>query len=222
MVRKTVFTPGEYYHVYNRGVDKRIIFERDSDYHRFATLLYLCNGKNPVNFWLLRQLQGPTLQLETVVRGDPLIAIGAYCLMPNHFHVLIRETSENGITNFMRKLATAYTMYFNISRERSGALFQGRFKATHADSDEYLKYLFSYIHLNPVGSTHDSQDRSEKFLASYPYSSYPDYLGIKREFTSILTPSEFPDYFPNKQDLQECIREWIAYREGFPGQDHSL
>ena len=155
MSRNIIFSEGEFYHLYNRGVDKRIVFENDSDYKRFALLLYLCNYKTAVRFDFLPNWKGPTSpELVKAVfgtdRGLPIVAIGAYCFMPNHFHILVREITEGGVSSFMQKLNTAYTMYFNNSRRRTGALFQGRFKAKHAHSDVYLKYLVSYIHLNPA------------------------------------------------------------------------
>src|SRR5690606_36166474 len=83
-------------------------------------------------------------------RGKTLVEIGAYCLMPNHFHILLKSKEDDGISKFMNKLGTSYSMYFNRRYERTGILFQGRYKAKHVESDEYLKYLFSYSHLNPI------------------------------------------------------------------------
>ncbi len=216
MNRKITFSKGEYYHIYNRGVDKRTIFERELDYNRFMILLYLCNGTQPVNLWLIKSLKGGTLQsrLNEIDRGSPLVALGTYALMPNHFHILAREIRHNGITSFMRKLTTAYTMYFNVSRERDGALFQGTFKARHASSDQYLKHLFAYIHLNPSALTKENKYR---FLKTYEYSSYPDYLNTTRAWNSILTTSEFPDYFPKPEDMERMIKEWISIESGLEG-----
>src|SRR3989338_5014391 len=151
MSRKVSFAEGEFYHLYNRGVDRRIVFENESDKKRFVLLLYLCNGKIPFRFDRLPEWKGTTsLELIKAALSEnvdsPIVAIGAYCLMPNHFHLLVREMTENGTSKFMHRLSTAYTMYFNVGRKRSGALFQGRFKAEHAKNDRYLKYLFSYIH----------------------------------------------------------------------------
>src|SRR3989344_2009952 len=127
MARTFAFAPGEFYHIYNRGTDKRNIFTSRADRDRFLALLYLANQDEPVDL----KLQGSTL-LEIVERsGMPLVEIAAYCLMPNHFHLLVRELEEGGISKFMQKLTTGYTMFFNKKYERSGSLFQGRFKATH-------------------------------------------------------------------------------------------
>lgn len=210
MSRRIQFAVDEYYHIYNRGADKRTIFESPQDYRRFLVLLYLCNGEEPVDIWLTKELKGETFQLKDVDRGVPLIAIGAYCLMLNHFHLLVREATPGGVTRFMRKLGTAYTMYFNATRQRTGALFQGAFKAKHADSDTYLKYLFAYIHLNPPNPT------------SYQCSSYTDYSGQARDLGSILSISSFPEYFPTPASFQACIHDWIAIRSQLEASEMDL
>ncbi len=145
MARKIKLAIGEYYHIYNRGVDKRDVFMDEDDYKRFTFLLFICNSDKSIEVRNYIKNGG-----ETSVRSNTIVDIGAYCLMPNHFHLLIREKTENGISKFIQKVSTAYTMYFNQKMDRSGALFQGVFKSKHIDSDEYLKYMFSYIHLNPI------------------------------------------------------------------------
>lgn len=226
MARSITFSENEFYHLYNRGVDKRTVFESDSDQKRFALLLYLCNGNTPVRFENLPFWKGPTSSelIKTVFSEKTdtrIVALGAYCLMPNHFHLLAREITKGGISIFMHKLSTAYTMYFNNSRKRAGSLFQGPFKAKHANSDGYLKYLFSYIHLNPVKLTEpnwkergiQNLQKAEKFLLSYPYSSFLDYLGVKREFAKILNREQFPDYFSTKVNFTRCVRNWLTYKD---------
>ena len=140
MTRNVKLAPGEFYHLYNRGTEKRNIFQLETDYERFLTLLYLCNGENVVQL----KLQGRTLsEVDRTNDRNQLIHICSYCLMPNHFHLLVQEKEEGGISRFMQKVTTGYTMYFNERHGRSGGLFQGRFKATHANNDRYLKYLIS-------------------------------------------------------------------------------
>jgi putative transposase len=223
MSRKLTFSIGEFYHVYNRGVDKRIIFENDSDYKRFALLLYLCNNTEPVQFDHLPNWRGLTSpELISAVfdkkHTKQLVDIGTYCLMPNHFHLLLHEISEKGISTFMQKLSTAYTMYFNAQRERTGSLFQGTFKAEHVDSDRYLKYLFSYINLNPVKIIDSDwkekgvidMKKVKKYLLTYPYSSYMDFVGIDRMFSKILKIKSFPPYFNTFKDFEKNVHEWLS------------
>lgn len=213
-VRKNVISIDEFYHLYSRGVDKRIIFLDDNDRKRFVRLLFLCNGSKPLVY---KTIQG--LPLDKIDVGDKLVAIGAYALMPNHFHLLIKEITENGVVKFMSKLLTSYSMYFNKKYERNGTLFGSEFKSEHLDSDEYLKYIFAYIHLNPVKIIYPKwRDGGEfdlvkikEFLAEYEFSSYKDYIGIKRESGIILNKNVFPDYFTNEGDFESYINEWINF-----------
>ena len=143
-LRKISFAVGEYYHIYNRGNSKQIIFHDSDDYHRFLKLMFLSNGKE--NF----KMCSVGNEIYNFDRGEQSVDIGAYCLMPNHFHILLTQTNSGDVSKFMHKLTTGYSMYYNNKYERTGALFEGKFKSEHANNDRYLKYLFSYIHLNPV------------------------------------------------------------------------
>ena len=150
-MRKINFTEGEYYHIYNRGVDKRTIFSSNSEYNRFLGYLYLLNTQGSVKAEAIfsgRKNNGKSI--FSIKIEDQLVAIGAYCLMPNHFHILVTPLVDGGVSKFMQRLQTAYTMYFNEKHKRSGSLLQGTYKAQHVDKDQYLKYLFAYIHLNPA------------------------------------------------------------------------
>jgi len=218
MSRNITIAPGEFYHLYNRGTEKRNIFSTQRDYDRFVSMLYISNGSTPVHL----QIQGLTLnELFSVERGEPLVDIGAYCLMPNHFHLLVRENKEGGVGKFMQKLTTGYTMYFNKRHERTGSLFQGTYKSTHADEDRYLSYLISYIHLNPVKLIEPKwketgiadRKRSKMHLEQYDYSSYLDYLGRERAENAIINKEAFPEYFETPSDFKKCIEEWLSYEE---------
>jgi len=216
MARTFSFATGEFYHLYNRGTEKRNIFTSRADRDRFLALLYLANQIGATDL----KLQGRTL-LEIVGErdGTPLVEIVAYCLMPNHFHLLVRELEDGGISKFMQKLTTGYTMYFNKWHERSGALFQGKFKATHVSDDRYMRYLISYIHLNPVkliepkwketGIT--DKMHAERYLEEYAQSSYLDYLGKKRLENKILTREALPEYFSSGADFKIFVTEWLTY-----------
>lgn len=214
MNRKITFTEGEFYHVYNRGADKRIIFNSDKDKDRFQRLLYIANGERP---FLSERI--PASQSYEFERGEALVDIGAYCLMQNHFHLLLRERIPGGITMFMRKLSTAYTMYFNKRYDRTGVLFEGAFKATHADTDRYLKYLFAYIHLNPVKFIDPKWKEdgvkdpiaTQVYLNDYPHSSYIDYKAKMRSAAKILNKREFPNFFEDAKDFNIFIDEWLNF-----------
>jgi len=210
-LRKVNFASGEYYHLYNRGVEKKNIFLNDSDYKKFIYLMYICNTTRSI---VLRDIS------ENFDRKETIIEIGAYCLMKNHFHILIRERSEGGVTAFMRKLLTAYSMYFNIKYKRTGKLWQGVFQSSHIDSDKYLKYLYSYIHLNPAkyvdlkwkeNINHNSQ-KLFNFTIAYKYSSLMIYLNYAKGYASkILTPTAFPAYFKDPMEHKRQLLEWLNF-----------
>lgn len=214
-IRKVDFSIGEYYHLYNRGNSKQKIFLDDEDYNHFIKLLYLCNSRKSITF---RDISKNTYDFD---REETLVYIGAYCLIPNHFHLLIKEKVENGISKFMQKVSTAYSMYFNKKYKRTGGLFEGKFKSQHLGIDRYLKYIFSYIHLNPIKLIEPKWKEigiknikdAIAYLKTYQYSSYLDYLAEDRLRSKILDKKEFPEYFPSKNFFEKEIFEWLSYNE---------
>lgn len=218
MSRNIELSINEFYHLYNRGTDKRVVFADTEDYERFIALLYLANSTTPVH---VSNYQGLTLmELLSIEKNETLVDIGAYCLMPNHFHILVREKTENGISMFMQKIMTGYTMYFNKKHKRTGALFGGTFKAQHVVRDEHLKYLFAYIHLNPVKLIDlkwkkngiSDLGKSEAYLRNYQYSSYLDYLGHNRKEKLILTKKAFPEYFETHTAFRKFVSWWLDFK----------
>lgn len=160
-----------YYHIYNRGVEKRITFQEEKDYLRFLETLDFYR-KSP-QLMKLSDFRRTKTNIKPVDGQVELVKILSYCLMPNHFHLLIKQELEGGISTFFRKISDSYTRYFNTKYKRVGSLFQGVFKAKLIESDEYLLQLSKYIHrnLSPL----------EKWEArSYPYSSYSYYLSGKK------------------------------------------
>ena len=216
-LRKIKFVQGEYYHLYNRGNDKKVIFKDKEDYEHFIGLMYACNQTENFKADNLQKDQG----LFNVKRKNTLVSIGAYCLMPNHFHILIIQAENEGISKFMKKLLTAYVMYFNKKYDRTGSLFEGKFKAEHARNDRYLKYLYSYIHLNPVKLINTNwkeegiKDKNVilEYLNKYKYSSYLDYIGENRVQNKVLNINSFPQYFSTKKSFNKEIFEWLSYKD---------
>ncbi len=156
-----IYEPGAYYHVYNRGVDKGLVFREGKDYKTFLSFL---------KFYLT--LQGESLQVSPSKKlknyfGE--IELLCYCLMPNHFHLFVKQNSEHGIDHFMRSLLTKYVRYFNSHYQRIGPLFQGPYKAVKILTEYQFIYLSKYIHRNPY-------KESPRSLQDYPYSSYRNYL----------------------------------------------
>ena len=216
-MRRLTFSEDEYYHLYNRGVDKRVVFGRTDEYRRFKAYLYLLNTVESIRpADILEIYRGDSI--FSVERDSPLVALGAYCLMPNHIHLFATPLVDGGISRYMHRVQTAYTMFFNERHERSGALFQGTFKAEHVDRDAYAKYLFSYIHLNPAKLVEPSWKefgvrdfrKVRKFVREYPYSSLGEYLSGKHIITA---PSKFPDYFSEARALDDHIDFWLRFRD---------
>jgi putative transposase len=214
-IRKVAFVTEEFYHIYNRGNSKQKIFLDTKDYQRFVDLLCAVNREEKFNF--ADSIKGiSTYEKDS---ENPLVAIGAYCLMSSHFHILLTPLTENGVSKFMQKLSTAYVMYFNQKYKRTGALFEGKFKSQHAGEDRYLKYLFSYIHLNPIKLIQKdwkekgikNKNEAIKFLSEYGYSSFLDYVEVTRLQNKILNQKPFPSYFFNKKDFLKEIFEWISF-----------
>lgn len=212
MQRPTPLVNDYYYHIFNRGVNKTSIFFDDGDRIQFVHDLYEFNDSNPAPDSRHKRLRGKTAEIRI---REPLVDIVAWCLMPNHFHLLLRQKSDNGITRFMHKLGTGFTMYMNEKHERSGYLFQGPFKSALIDSDSYLLHITRYIHLNPVDLVEAGwedkgiQDWNQvnKFLTKYRWSSYPDWIGLKN-FPSIINLSSMQGLFRSPADYQEFMRSW--------------
>ncbi|MFA5838646.1 MAG: transposase [Candidatus Paceibacterota bacterium] len=208
-LRKQSFAIDEYYHLYNRGTEKRIIFSDKEDYEHFLFLMYICNTTKSIE---LRNIG------KNFDRGETIIDIGTYCLMPNHFHILVREKEESGISRYMHKLMTSYSMYFNKKYERTGKLYEGTFKSNYVSSDEYLKYLYSYIHLNPAKLIDKNWKENKtkntirllNYIFSYPYSSLKEYLNLKFRITK---PSKFPVYFKKPNEHKKELFEWLNFGE---------
>lgn len=166
MVINPPFVTGSYYHIYNRGVEKRNIFIGRRDYQQFLLAMDFYR-KNPLPAKLSDFKRGIE-KIKKVENQIDLVQFFSYCLMPNHFHFLIKQTTDGGITHFIRKFANSYTRYFNTKYDRIGPLFQGTFKAKIIENDEYLLQVSKYIHRNPL--------KLNSSLHSYPYSSYKHYL----------------------------------------------
>lgn len=219
MLRKDPFITGEYYHIYNRGIDKRDIFKLERDYERFMMLLYIANSKDVLKLDnLINNLHKDYGQIMILDRGEPLVSIGAWCLMTNHFHLLIRQEVDGGITKFMRKVGVGYSMFFNIKYQRHGSLFGGLFKSKCIKTDDnYMRQLFAYIHLNSLdiefsewekGSVYDNTKMKE-FLKEYRYSSYQDHIGVERIESNILNRGAFPDYFQEQQSFEKFLENYL-------------
>lgn len=210
----------EYYHLYNRGNGKNDIFLDNEDYDRFLKLLYICNSEKSFKF--RDSIVEQKIDAWDFERGEPLVEICAWVLMPNHFHILLTSHRSdlwrngiNPITEFMRKLSTAYVMYFNKKYKRTGSLFEGKYKSKHVGEDNYFNYLFAYIHLNPVKLIQidwkekgiKNKDKAISFIKNFKYSSLQDFSNIYRKEIKIIKKDFFPDFF--EYHNMEEIFDWI-------------
>ena len=226
--RKVPLADGEYYHIYNRGNSKQKIFLSKEDYLYFVKLLYCCNTYKGFNFREDIIKQG--IEAFDFDREETIVSMGAWVLMPNHFHVYLttspksdlwREIEKSRISEFMRKVSTAYAKYFNAKYSRTGGLFEGKFKSVHLETDNQAKYLFSYIHLNPIKLIDSKwkQDgikdvkKSLEFLQKYKWSSYLDHINNDRNESKILDIENFLDYFSSLKDFNKEILGWLKYKD---------
>ena len=215
--RNDPFIVGEWYHCYNRSIEKRTSFEDLQDYNRFLELLYLANDELP-----LRRNDIGILKFEEILnipRGKKLVAIGAFCLMPNYFDLVLNEVSEGGITTFMRKMGTAYTLYFNARHERVGNLFLKPFQSRHVSTNRSLQHLINYVHSNPTilyepewKTNHvvDPQYLEERLVA-YPYSSLGAHMGTSTS-TSAILDAQIRSIVRTVPLLQKMLQEARQYR----------
>ena len=201
----------EFYHLAGRGVDKRSIVIDDSDRLRFLHNLWAFNDvQDSQNFKL------PGRRDEQISRS-PLVHIHAFCLMLNHYHLLVSEVVENGISLFMKKLNMGYTKYFNERHERSGALWQGKYRKIQVAREAHFLYIPYYIHLNPLdyvmpewrqGGVRDVPAALDH-LAAYRWSSHLDYLGEKN-FPSIIAGGELQAMLNDRTDYERTIAAMIS------------
>ncbi len=202
-MRKEKIITREHYHVFNRGVDKREIFMEEDDLCRFYQSMMEFNVIDPIGsiyekiFYADKPPKTKTKKLVNFI---------SYCLNPNHFHFILEQLVDNGISRFMHRLSCGYTNYFNEKYNRSGALFQGRFKAKHVDSNEYLLYLSAYVNLNNEVHQLGRPDSKNKIK-----SSWKEYATHKKSFCEkgiILNQfNQIKDYNSFAKDALELMVE---------------
>lgn len=214
-MRKVKFTDGEYYHIYNRGVDKRDIFLDEGDYLRFLTSMRDFNNNSTHDQRVYIKNNGEKTELSSdaselssvndlrffIASLPNLVDIICYCFNPNHFHLLLKQLADIGIEKFMHKLGSGYTNFFNIKYKRSGSLFQGSFKAIEIDSNEDLLWVFAYVNANAQihGLTKDA--------ANYKWCSYPEYLGLNTE--NFCHKNIICEQFKNKDQFKKFMNDCV-------------
>ncbi|KKU70587.1 MAG: hypothetical protein UX94_C0004G0051 [Parcubacteria group bacterium GW2011_GWA2_47_21] len=199
-MRKPVIAPGEIYHILNRGTDLKPIFLDERDFVRFLYLVLHAQSSLPLNntvrsvahYALSRQFSRRASRVNEIVAKRVVTLIG-FCLMPNHFHLIVREEKEGGMANYLHRIQNAYVKYFNTKYRRTGHLFQGAYKAVRVESNTQLLHLSAYVHKNPRGLK-----EWRAALPDYPYGSFTDYIKENR-FGDLLDTEIISSQFKNKK-----------------------
>ena len=211
-LRRTPLVTGEYHHILNRGVNKIPILQQKKDYDRFTTtLLFYQTLFSAMRFSIfLTQSSQKRKEFWQKTSSENQIEIVAYCLMPNHFHLLLKQTKNAGIENFLQRVAGSCSHYFNTKYKRKGPLFEGRFQAIRIESDEQLLHLSRYIHLNPYSGY---VVKTLRQLEDYPYSSFPEYIEKKEVeacnkdiiLEEFDTPKSYKKFVFDQADYQRSL-----------------
>lgn len=232
--RKTKFANEEIYHIILRRIGNELLFVDDDDYFRGVFSLYEFNDSKPVEIYKQRQARlaqkqkdkkegGPTSHLD---KRDKLVEVLAFTLMPNHIHLLLRQSQDDGIIKFVRKFSSGYPLYFKKKYGQSfkGYFFQSRFVSVHIKTDEQLVAVFVYIHTNPLsliepgwkeGKVKDI-GRAIEFLENYRWSSLQDYLG-KKNFPSLTERNFLGEILGGQERIKKVIKDWIENKKEVKG-----
>jgi putative transposase len=207
-MRKIKFENDKFYHICNRGVDKREVFSNDKNFLRFLEGAKEFNQKKPIgSLYLKKQIEkeknssnAHRTTRNNTKKIEKLVEIIAYALLPNHFHLLLKQKEEKGISEFMKRLGGGYTNYFNIRNHRSGCLFQGTYKAVKILSDEQLIYVSAYINGN-------SEIHKIALAEKWTWSSYGGYLGAGKN--NLIESRSVMKQFKNKLEYKKYLKEVI-------------
>lgn len=210
-IRKTILATGEYYHIFNRGTDKKTIFTSANEYKRFIDLLQFYQYQKSVRFSYFSKEERNKLIKEK--SGEQLVEIICYCLMPNHYHLLLKQRADEGISRFIRVITISYAKYFNTIHDRSGILFQGNFKAIRIEDNDQLLQLSRYIHLNPLtGFVTENID-------DWVWSSFHEYTSSK---AGMCDRTIVFDQFKKKGDYLHFIENNNNFQKDLSALDNLL
>lgn len=207
--RQVLLTNDHFYHIFNRGINRQPVFTTKKEYERTQdTLEYYRFASLPVRqskFLVLPEKERALLWENISSRNSTLVDILAYCLLPNHFHFLLRQNKNDGISRFLSNFTNSYTKYFNTKHKRTGPLFTGTFKSVLVESDEQLIHLSRYIHLNPTTSFLVKPE----VLKEYPWSSYSCYF--EKENNNVIETETILSYFKSKKKYEEFVMDQASY-----------
>src|SRR3989338_3370953 len=239
--RKVEFSNNEIYHIILRGIDGNIIFKDLDDYFRGIFSIYEFNDSNPVIIQKRREARnrfkklvteqesrrptstGSINLVEFIDNRDKLVDILAFCFMPNHIHLLLKQRQENGIHKFIVKVGGGYGRYSNEKNQRKGYVFQGRFQSVHIEDDNQLRVVVNYIHANPISliepkfkeegiKNHSAEEVLEFLKTGHRWSSFPDYVGLKN-FSSVTDRDFILNAMGGEKGLEDNLMDWILYKK---------
>lgn len=215
--RRTPLVTNEYYHIFNRGVARMPTFLSKRDYKQaLLSILFYNNAHSKISlsrfkkFSTEEQIKFYTSRVES----EKLVQVVAFCLMPNHFHFLLQQLQENGISKFLSQFTNSYTRYFNTTHNRVGPVYQGVFKSVHIETDEQLVHLSRYIHLNPIVSNVIHAEE----LETYQWSSFSEYLNRPNKKSANIVLQQFRD----SQDYKDFVLDHVTYAKELHRIKHLL
>ncbi len=216
-MNSNILETGGYYHVYNRGVDKRNIFEDEIDFQRFYHSMYLFNDKNYSNPGNQPYFNETLLAAHDRIQDerDPLVSVVSYCLLDNHFHFFLKQVQDGGIAKFLQKLGAGYTKYFNRKQDRTGSLFETTYKRVAINDDLQFMHLSRYIHLNSLNDKIfnwrqgliDDWDTASRELEDFRWSSHNTFLGKEQELP-VIDLNEVRKLFADSNEYMDFLKEW--------------
>ncbi|OGZ63443.1 MAG: hypothetical protein A2402_01075 [Candidatus Staskawiczbacteria bacterium RIFOXYC1_FULL_37_43] len=221
--RKEQFTNDEIYHIIIRGLDDSLIFKDINDYYRGIFSIYEFNNAKHIEIRKRREERKREktsgVPDSVVDKREKLVDILAFCFMPNHIHLLLKQVKNGGIVKFMNKSGSGYAGYFNRKYKRKGYVFQNRFRSVPIGDDNQLRTIFNYIHVNPISLIEpgwkengiDNLDKAVSFLEDYKWSSYSDYIG-ENNFPSVTERKFLSETLNGVVGCKEAIENWIEYK----------
>ncbi len=219
-IKRPLLVNGEIYHIVIRAIEGLKLFVNDRDYFRMIHNLFEFNDDNPVSWQYRQRYENSSRSIREERKRIMLVEILAFCLMPNHLHLLVRQVQDGGISKFMRKIGAGYGIYYNNKYKRSGHIFQGRYKAVHIKNDQQLMTVFVYIHTNPVSiivpnwkeKGIDNVEEVMNFLEKYRQSSYLDYLQ-KKNFPSLTNREFLTEVMGGVEGCRKFVEDWLQFKK---------
>lgn len=221
--RKEQFFTDGIYHVILRGLDDNLIFKDVNDYYRGIFSIYEFNNDNRIEIRKRREERkrekARGVPDSATDKRDKLAEVLLFCLMPNHVHLLLKQLKDGGVVKFMNKIGSGYAGYFNRKYQRKGYVFQNRFRSVFIRNDNQLQTIFRYIHANPISLIEpgfkengiNNPKGATKFLESYKWSSYQDYIGIKN-FPSVTERDFLAETIGGPINCKEALKNWVDHK----------